>query len=160
MSVLRSVIALDPGGTTGICRGTLYDDRMELTVSQERLSCSALYELLNSHIECALGHDCTIIYEDFQYRNVARMGLDLTPVKLIGVIELFQDWHDPFVEFAKQTPAAAKAYYTDARLKNDCLYQKGNQHGRDAERHLLYWANFGKGSQWVNLDNIQVLLAP
>ena len=89
-----------------------------------------------------------LIYEDFQYRNHARMNLDLTPAKLIGVIELFLERCVNVTEY-RQTPAMGKSFYTDEKLKQLNAYAVGRQHGRDATRHLLQWANFGPGGQWI-----------
>lgn len=154
--IAHAALALDPGKTTGLCLGILEESNLRLKVTQEVLSQSALHDLLSKTIDTL--HPLTIIYEDFQYRNVARMGLDLTPVKIQGVIELFREWHEPFVEFYKQSPAMAKGFYTDDKLRALGIYKVGKQHGRDATRHLMQWANFGAGAQYMNLEEVTLEL--
>jgi hypothetical protein len=151
-----SVLAIDPGKTTGLCTAHLYGGKLRLEVRQEELSLSSLHDLVSRTIDSYT--PLSIIYEDFSYRNASRMGLDLTPVKLIGVIELFREWHEPFVEFYKQSAATGKAFYTDEKLKGLGIYQKGRPHGRDATRHLMQWANFGAGAQYIDLESIRLEL--
>lgn len=151
------ILSLDPGGTTGICLGGHCNNVLKLTVDQHQWSVGDLYDFLDNFMrESATDstpYGCVhVIYEDFSYRNRARAGLDLTPVKLIGIIELYRERYEPFVSFTKQSAAAGKGFYTDEKLKDLNVYVTGKQHGRDATRHLLQWANFGAGSQWIDMQ--------
>ena len=150
-TLVRRVLSLDPGGTTGYCNGWIYrGDRLKLYVDQAEWSPLALYDVLEAH--CSIDSSpLSIIYEGFSYRNRPRMGLDLTPVKLIGIIELYKERYEPFVEFTMQSAATGKAFYTDDRLKQVGAYKPGKQHGRDATRHLLQWATHGAGSQYIDM---------
>lgn len=137
------VIALDPGGTTGYAIGLIDDPRsFGLCYAQRQMSERQLWKLIydvNPH---------HIVCEDFEYRNKAPSGLDLTPVKLIGVVNLFvQDITS--AELTMQKAAKAKGHFTDQKLKDLDLYQRGVPHGRDACRHLLHWLRFGKGYQFI-----------
>jgi len=154
----RSIVSLDPGGTTGICMGDLSDQELVLRISQRQLSMRDMYDFLENHVG-GCEHSCHVIYESFQYRKMSRGGLDLTPVKLIGVIELMRDRYEPLVTFTEQSPATGKAFFSDDRLKQMGIYLPGTQHGRDAERHLMQWITFGFGSQYVDIDKIKVVLA-
>lgn len=154
----RTIVSLDPGGTTGICIGELSVDQLELHVSQQQFTMHGMYDFLEKKVgNCE--NLCHVIYETFQYRKLSRGGLDLTPVKLIGVIELVRDRFEPLVTFTEQSPATGKAFYSDDRLKQMGLYKPGTPHGRDAERHLMQWITFGYGSQYVDIDKIKVVLA-
>jgi hypothetical protein len=154
----RSIVSLDPGGTTGICLGDLSDEELVLRISQQELSMLGMYDFLEKHVgECE--NPCHVIYESFQYRKISRGGLDLTPVKLIGVIELMRDQYEPLVTFTEQSPATGKAFFSDDRLKQMGIYKPGTQHGRDAERHLMQWITFGYGSQYVDINKIKAVLA-
>ncbi len=150
------VIALDPGKTTGVCFATYLDNKIALSVDQQEISLAAMWAMLSN--ACQNLDDLHIIYEDFTYRNASRTGLDLTPVKLIGIIEVFREWHEPLIGFYKQTASTGKAFYNDDRLKALDVYARGKQHGRDASRHFLQWATFGAGSQWINMDNVEMVL--
>jgi len=147
------VIALDPGKTTGYTIGT-YDDELRLFVEEAMMSLVEMEELLLGFISsCSNLH---IVYEDFEYRNYARTGLDLTPVKLIGIIEYLREKYEPFVKFYKQSAATGKAFWSDDKLKQHNAYKVGKRHGRDSTRHLLQWAMFGAGSQYIDFDHLQI----
>jgi hypothetical protein len=148
------ILSLDPGGTTGVCVGGYADNHLKLLVDQKQWTVGMLYGYLGDFLNdnSRGSQPIHVIYEDFSYRNRARTGLDLTPVKLIGIIELYREWYEPFVSFTKQSAAAGKGFYTDEKLKDLNVYATGKQHGRDATRHLLQWANFGAGSQWIDMQ--------
>lgn len=152
---MLTAVAIDPGVTTGFCTGTLLDRNLDLVIDQEKLTCHEMYERLNALMSLDAG-SMHIIYEDFSYRNVARTGLNLMPVKLIGIIELFQERYEPLVTFTKQSAAQGKAYYSDEKLKRLGVYVPGKEHGRDALRHLLQWYTFGPGSQYGNVDQTRL----
>jgi hypothetical protein len=152
---VESIIALDPGITTGVCFGVKRDESeiLYLAPHEQKYTLQELYILLSDFLSSTEDH-ANIIYEDFQYRNYARAGLDLTPVKMIGIIELFIERHEPIILASKQSPSTGKSFYKDDELKKIGCYKVGMQHGRDATRHLLQWANFGAGGQYFNHDEL------
>ena len=145
-------LALDPGKTTGYAVGYVNDGTLDIEVGEEQFSLNGLYEFIDAFIGMTVGVPTHIIYEDFSYRNASRSGLDLTPVKMIGVIEMFKEKFEPFVSFHLQTAASGKAFWSDDKLKNKGIHAKGRKHGRDATRHLMQWLAFGAGSQYANVD--------
>lgn len=153
-------LALDPGGTTGYAIGSWYEpyNEMLLRVGELPFTLDELFKFIDDFISHAETNEAHIIYEDFQYRNVARAGLDLTPVKLIGIIELYRERFEPFVGFYKQTAATGKAFWSDDKLKAECIYARGRKHGRDATRHLMQWLSFGPGCQYVDVNNVNFIL--
>jgi hypothetical protein len=154
------ILSLDPGVTTGVCVGGYTDNVLKLLVDQQQWTVGMLYDYLGGFLadNTERAEPIHVIYEDFSYRNRARAGLDLTPVKLIGIIELYRERYEPFVSFTKQSAAAGKGFFTDEKLKDLNCYTTGKQHGRDATRHLLQWANFGAGSQWIDFPNTKIEL--
>lgn len=156
-SSMESIIALDPGITTGVCFGVKRNESeiLYLAPHEQKYTLQELYELLGDFLGIHSADHANIIYEDFQYRNYARAGLDLTPVKMIGIIELFIERHEPIILATKQSPSTGKSFYKDDELKKIGCYKVGMQHGRDATRHLLQWANFGAGGQYFNHDELQ-----
>lgn len=142
-----TLLALDPGGTTGWAVGRLEGQTMQLAIGQTMLTLADMHWLLEQVDLFATA----VIYEDFEYRNKTRAGLDLTPVKLIGVIELakeLQPENHPIVYY-RQKAATGKAYWTDPKLKEIGAYQRGTPHGRDASRHLLHYMQWGPGAGLV-----------
>ena len=144
---MECMLALDPGLTTGYCFATHRDRRLYLIPGQYKFSLWELDSLLLSLPNQPWTH---IIYEDFQYRNRARAGLDLTPVKMIGIIEYRECMPNSRIGFHKQSAAEGKGFYTDAKLKELGVYVKGLKHGNDATRHLLHWINFKAGSRIID----------
>lgn len=134
------IVSIDPGGTTGYAIGEDFPEifRVQIAYGQKKMNSDELYEFIEdlnpSHLIC----------ENFTYRNKPRTGLDLTAPKLIGVVELYAT-RQTGVTLYMQPPGLGWDYFTDKRIKDMRLYQKGLQHGRDALRHMLYWITFGKG---------------
>jgi hypothetical protein len=147
------VIALDPGGTTGVAifQRTEHADldngtweRFELKPGHHR----TLWELLTGG-----GPWTTVIWERFMYqrRELDKgVSLSLASVEYIGICKLYEDFHEEDVTFVEQTPAQAKNLWTDNKLKTLGLYMASAPHANDATRHLLYWLTVNRGErQWV-----------
>jgi hypothetical protein len=139
-----TALTLDPGKTTGYCISALDEDVAYVAYDQAEWNVSdldtMLYTLWPQHIIC----------ESFEFRNRARAGLDLTPVRLIGIVELFAEKDKERENRVKfQTAAQGKGYFTDSKIKSLGLYKPGFQHGRDALRHFLHWLHFGPGFQFL-----------
>lgn len=153
-------LALDPGKTTGYAIAYLNEatKEMEIEVDEEAFTMHEMYEFVEACISIGEDPNVHIIYEDFSYRNQARAGLDLTPVKLIGIIELYKERYEPFVGFHKQSAATGKAFWSDDKLKEYGIYRRGKKHGRDATRHLMQWLAFGPGSQYAFISDLTINL--
>jgi hypothetical protein len=146
------ILALDPGGTTGYAIAEIpLPGLVELAYSQRKMDESELWDFLDAvqpnHIVC----------EDFEYRNKPPTGLDLTPIKLIGVVNLFATNRNVRPELYMQKAAVGKGHFTDLRLKTLNVYQKGVPHGRDAARHLLHWFTFGPGFKLVKEPKLELV---
>ena len=150
--MLVSILSIDPGGTTGYCYAKIRENVVTLTPNEKRTTPGGLYELLQWFIDEDQGRGKShVVYEDFQFRQGIRTGLDLTPAKLIGVIELCAE-STSFVQFYVQQPSVQgdKAFFTNDRLKElDAYWPHGKGHARSATKHLLYWLKFGAGAQYV-----------
>lgn len=157
------VLAIDPGGTTGYCEGqfvthvgntnTFIDSFKEapsgilLKPYMMPDDCEELWDRLDQ-----LRPDI-VVMESFEYRNRSRAGLDLTPVKLIGVAELYSAKSG--ARLYMQTPSQGKTYYTDTLLKKYGFYKRGQPHAMDALRHMLQWLSFGAGYQYLGKNKIE-----
>jgi hypothetical protein len=149
------VIALDPGVTTGYAIGVIENQSLKFTCEQEKLSMAAMFDFLGRAIELG-GQDLHIVYEKFTFRQGARTGLDFTPAKLIGIIELYRDWHEPIVRFYAQSASEGMGFFTDEKLKHMGAWAVGKEHGRAATKHMLQWLNFGAGAQFIDLRTAYV----
>lgn len=134
------ILAVDPGRTTGYCyatfdRGSLYFAPFQMVDDVDEFW-DRLAAFKPEHI----------VMEDFQFRKGTRVsgGLDMFPMQLIGIARLYEIRVNN-VKLYLQTPSQGKSFYTDPTLKQLGLYKRGEEHGRDASRHLLQWATFGAG---------------
>lgn len=149
---MKCVLALDPGKTTGYAFATYADERLRIIPGQYGFTLFSLHNLVENLPHQSWVH---IIYEDFAYRNVSRAGLDLTPVKMIGMIE----WSQQFDiatncgrNYYKQTASQGKGFFDNDKLKQLGIYVPGMKHGMDAVRHLMHWVRFGAGSGIIDAD--------
>lgn len=142
---MHKAVALDPGGTTGYAIAYIGEPkRLYFTYGQHPWKEAELWEALKR-----LQPD-SLICESFEYRQNSRAGLDLTPVRLIGVVNLYAALEG--CRLHMQTAAKGKAWWTDDALKRHLIYDRSYRHGRDACRHLLHWFMFGAGFKYNDLD--------
>lgn len=135
------IIALDPGGTTGVAFASDYQliDAWQITQS---LHHTVLHTML-SNMEPDL-----VVCESFQYRRMDKV--DLIPVEYIGVARLWCSQNA--VPFVLQTPTVGKKFWTDDKLKLVGEYKKGAPHANDAVRHLLQYLSFtAKDDRYIQL---------
>lgn len=157
------IIALDPGGTTGwatwedsiLGSSESYGEGRNVKVPYGDTDITGWFSYgqlgPNEHhleLETLLGlehseHDYTVVCESFQYRSgiVAqyRPNLVLDSVEYIGVVKYFVQDRGLAGRLYMQTASAAKDFITDDKLKRLNLWIKGQQHARDALRHLCFW---------------------
>ena len=151
------VMALDPGIMTGYCYGVIEEKKLKYHPFQ---STDQVDDLWRRFREWKPRY---IIIEDFQFRRgkMAAGGLELFPVQLIGVTNLYGLIADHQTAVYVQQPAQGKSYYTNPVLQKEKLYQRGIPHAMDASRHLLHWFTFGAGYQFnEGKDNIEMVPHP
>lgn len=141
------ILAIDPGGTTGFAWGYIEDHKLTVAPAEERVEGWELFTVLELVCRGHKHKEWHIIWETFEYRYHSRPGLDPTPIKLIGIIELFQSWHDTETKFWPQTASQGLGSVPDQKLKDLGLWFKGKGHGRAATKHLLRWCSFGYGAK-------------
>lgn len=132
------VVALDPGETTG---AALRDSEGNWTIAH-------FTTLLEVYTYLCDTNPPVIIYERFIIQP--RQKIVPAPLKVIGVVELYQQQFDP--RLVAQTPSQAKNFVSDTLLRRNNLWIRGMQHGRDAVRHLLYWLiTERKDASWLEV---------
>jgi hypothetical protein len=130
------IVALDPGGTTGV---VAYEPGKDLR-TEHLASAIEVWAYLNKL------YPTRVVFERFAYQR--RDKVDLTPVEVIGVIKLWCDIND--VPYTIQTPSQAKNLWTDGKLKQLGLWEPGKNHAMDAVRHLMYYLIVTKGDRsWL-----------
>lgn len=137
----RGILALDPGGTTGVA-WAVYEDGADrfLETQSFQIGPHEHHQELASLLEQAAAHENMVtafVIESFEYRNRARPGLELISREYIGVTKLISDIHD--IPLIVQSASQAKAFVKDEQLKKLGLWsaKTKDRHAHDAWRHLL-----------------------
>jgi hypothetical protein len=141
-----TVVAFDPGGTTGWCvmsveprhlLGTkpVHKKLAHFACGQiaggENSQADEMYDLLD------LWDDSAWLCEDFIVRKFLRHREFLSPVRITARIEYRMSHAYPFRPMFKQQPALAMSAVTDDRQKEWGLWSIGQPHARDATKHAL-----------------------
>lgn len=156
-----AVMALDPGGTTGLATGMFRTDRGDMMMKEVLARAIKKGVLLAADVDgdpveqawwlakawsdfrfvCTVERgiaesDVVLVIEDFQLRQ---RSADLAPVRVTtGLLTLLRgregDW--PLGAPVYQGPSEAKGTATNDRLRSWGLWQVGSEHRRDAMRHL------------------------
>ena len=128
------IYACDPGGTTGWA--FFNPARPESFESWQSDGEGWLRELTN--VDGCIGRDSIIVCERFTIRqNTHKLSADAfeQTTDTIGALRYIAAAEGcPFI---RQTPAQAKAFATDDKLRKLGWYTPGLPHGNDAARHLL-----------------------
>lgn len=140
-----TVIALDPGGTTGYSIATIkrHGEFYFQYAGQQRFDrYSELYAMLESV------SPLYVVAESFEFRKGSQKhGIVLESRNILGVCQLWCEIRNR--HFCLQSPAVGKAFTTNAKLRERGIYQVAQDHANDATRHLLRWYIFGEGSKWL-----------
>jgi hypothetical protein len=147
------IIAIDPGGTTGVAWWTA--DGREVNPSQFQTKqigpCTDDAELwylttvLGGIIRSNPNRRIRVIGESFDFRMEERYRdkIDYTAAEVIGALRL---WHHPldqdqiFMEF--KGAGLGKGFWSDEKIKKIGLWRQGQRHAMDAMRHLLRYMAF------------------
>ena len=93
-----------------------------------------------------------IVMEDWEDRRGARAtgGVNSFPVQLIGVARLYSLTAKHQCAIYLQKPSEGLGgFYSDKMLKQLGFYKRALPHGMSATKHLLQWATFKAGSQYI-----------
>jgi hypothetical protein len=155
---MKRVVALDPGGTTGVRTWTDHDEvsGLEGDVWEDyhlgpHEHHEELYDFLKNnmhYIWTENAGEMIIVYETFEFRrgDGHREGINLMSREYIGVVKLFhQTYGIPVVGYTAGTgkgfipDKAVNGMEANAKLKVMGLYLPGKKHSNDATRHLIYY---------------------
>jgi hypothetical protein len=141
---MTTIVALDPGGTTGFA---VYREERDNDAANLRYGGSWRAGHIGPeehHVELwnflakLQQHDenLTVVCESFEFRQgKQRANINLMSKEYIGVAKLFGTvWGIPVVF---QTAAQGKGFASDEKLKVMGLYTPGKKHAMDAMRHLV-----------------------
>lgn len=133
---MGTVIAVDPGGTTGLAAWAP-GIGLHLVELKPNEAVDWLAEVAQGALKKHFVVERYIITP-----ATAKMSQQHDALEIIGALKYLVRAHGHTLTM--QTPAEAKAFSTDEKLKNLGWYHPGKPHARDASRHaLLYLAKQG-----------------
>lgn len=139
------VLALDPGGRTGVA---LWDSGQFWSTHLGTYEAWSFVDAqLNQH------HFDLVVSEDFTITaGTAKKSQDgKKSIESIGVFRFLCAKHTTL--FETQLPSEAKNFTTDARLRHLSMWYKGSDHPRDAARHLVFaLSNHG----WIDKQSLVI----
>lgn len=143
-SRLYTVIALDPGVTTGYALGEIDEDDgfMRVVTGQERMDHKRYWEFLNYY------KPDFVICEKFEFRNKARRGLELFSRELIGITHLYIALVNEGEGLYMQMAGPVIAGFFSKPQNMEGIYKEGKIHSNEAAMHLLHWYKFGAGFKY------------
>jgi hypothetical protein len=126
------ILAADPGNMTGWSSISLDDhwnaDRVNAGQLDADVFCDWLFDVL-SDVDL-------LIYETFTITSqTTRKSPQPVPIEVIGVMKFLARRRK--VQIEGQSPGSAKQFVTDAQLRKLGLWKPGQDHARDAIRHLV-----------------------
>jgi hypothetical protein len=144
---LPVILALDPGGTTGVCLYRPWETALwqgHIGPGDHHLR---LWELLSKVYKASAARQTplTVVCEAFEFRKTERHRdfINYIPREYIGVCKLFWEQHQD-TRFVQQSPMnvipgpSGHAFWTDDKVKQLGLWVPGLKHAMDATRHYLY----------------------
>jgi hypothetical protein len=127
------IIAVDPGLTVGWAVLHLSGDFWQPTGVAAGQSNADDWE---DWCVVNLTADCLLVVEKFTITSrTAKMSQQPRAMEVIGVMRFLARRAE--AQFEMQTPSAAKSFASDAQLRKIGLWKPGQDHARDAIRHLL-----------------------
>lgn len=146
---LPMILALDPGGTTGVCLYNPLRDTTEIEHLGPHEHHQELWDMLGATLAEALEQKLPlhVVCENFEFRQTEshRYFINYIPREYIGVTKLFCKLQR--ILYYGQTAAQAKGFFDDDKVKKLTLWVPGRKHAMDATRHYLYHRVFTLGDQ-------------
>jgi len=148
-SPMKLIIAMDPGGTTGLAYWTLDDlwGREQIDCCDDDFRLSTLFSRLEGICRYAqpfTGHKSVhIVYEPFEFRKDERdrYKIDYTAAEVVGALRLWAYSRD-YVKLVRSGASKGKGFWIDDKIKALGLWVPGQRHAMDATRHLLAYRSF------------------
>lgn len=142
----RTLIGIDPGETTGLSWRDPREDGFRVHMTQintqdRSIGIKSLFERIDQ-IPLILPLFICEDYRVYAAKTEQHAWAGLHTAKLIGRIEQVADQKG--IPCVYPMAAEAKSWADDDKLKLWDIYEPGMKHGRDAERHIVTRAFFGK----------------
>lgn len=129
---MTQVLALDPGKMTGWAAWAPGVDGRPQSGQDE------FFDVLErtDRWMAAVGHDGIVVVERYTIsKSTLEKSRQSWSLEVIGTVKFLANRHG--VELVMQQPSDAKSFVPDSRLRDVGWYVRGQDHARDALRHLL-----------------------
>lgn len=140
------ILAVDPGGMTGFAYTLLGEHWEPANVVADQMPAHAFCDW--TYAQPAFIHTNTLfVCESFKITAAtAKKTAQPDALETIGVLKFFARRSN--AQFHLQDPGSAKTFVTDKQLRKIGLWKPGQDHARDAIRHLVLGiCSFGVGQQ-------------
>lgn len=133
-----TILAFDPGGTTGWCRGT-FDPETSIIYDLEmgQLEKPEHHGAIGTIIHSALSINPHLMVVTEDYRPEFARAQNMIALEYIGVMRYV--CKKALIPFARQG-REIKGFWTSQRLRQIGFWQKNSPHAQDAARHWLAYA--------------------
>ncbi len=141
-----TLLALDPGETTGWTTFTYDKDRDQYTMLEcgqattfpMEQSVESLQNLLKKFKPDHVVFERYAVYE---WKTDSHAWSDVPTLRVIGCIQTLCIQQG--IPYSEQTAQVAKNFCTDSKLMTWGFYDRAQRHSRDAIRHATYYLMFG-----------------
>ncbi len=127
---MATVVAVDPGGTTGLA---VWSPDLGLSLREVSPAIDAVFWLAD--MARTLEPTTFVVEKYIITPATAKLSQQHDALEIIGALKYLVRKYDH--KMVMQSPSEAKAYSTNDKLKRVGWYRPGLDHARDASRHLL-----------------------
>jgi hypothetical protein len=155
-----TVVAYDPGGTTGwavlsVDKSALSEGKSILSSIHHRVSGEIVGDMHKQYSEMIslldFWPDAAVVGEDFTVRQFNQADYFLHPVRVNAVVDNHLNLNQGKKLFLQQ-PSMAKSTINDLTLKNYKMYHPKSPHARDASRHALTFIRRAQSSKALRVQ--------
>jgi hypothetical protein len=145
-----SLLAFDPGGTTGWCimrvlRKALANEEPKILNNIQFWNCGEITGPENHQVNemvslCDTWDEAYVLWEDFILQKFSMARDLLAPVRIAAKLDYALSRRADYDRVEPpQTASMALSTVTDARLQAWRLWTPGKEHARDATKHAITW---------------------
>lgn len=154
--MLPSIIAFDPGGTTGYLyrgpKGTI--ETGELKGDHHIALWALLVKCLDEVKKRDKDAKLVVVFEDFLFlkSEKEREKIAYTSKEYIGIIKMFCQTYNHDTQLRTHSSAQRGQFWDDVKLRQVGLWNSKSKHIRDAAKHYLYYVSFTlKDNRYIHM---------
>lgn len=149
MESLPPIIAVDPGGTTGLCIYRPINDLLRLQLTKPQHHADLVQVVKNTYFNWVDEHGqkaekVVVVCENFEFRrdDRGRDKIEYISAEYVGALKALAQQQNPVIELVLQSPSLRNQFFTDDVLKKLGVWIPNMRHAMDATQHYLYYRTF------------------